>query len=536
MQRFLDRVLPPARKQPLNAIEILQKKTLNILIYGILVVSLLMRIILLALGDPGRPELYQGFIAAVAGLLLILLLERYVPFPLVSLAFDLFVIGTILLSDNELQIIQGETLPFFIIPIALAGLLIRPWAGYVAAGLVSGWVSFEVVRLGLGIPNIPTFGLFFITALVIHQSTSGLEQAMEQEHKKSRLLRESEELYHRLIDVLPVGVLIHQEGKITLANSACVKLAGAAQEEQLVGMRVLDFVHPDFQSAAQERMGQVNAEGKTIEPMEEKFLRLDGSTFYAESSATPFFYNGKPAILGVVNDITERMRFNESIALKNERIQEMSRRLMEVQERERRLLASELHDDLGQSLTSLKLLLELSSRAHASTNRQRHMAEARELVAELMDKVRNLSLELRPAVLDDFGLLEALRWLYDRFQTQMGIRVQCHYDPDLPQRFEAHIETAAFRIIQEALTNIVRHASVNEAEVSISAKKGLIIEVTDHGAGFDINQTMQDTTGSPGISGMQERARLLGGSLQILSWPGSGTRVIAHIPLTRSGS
>lgn len=205
--------------------------------------------------------------------------------------------------------------------------------------------------------------------------------------------------------------------------------------------------------------------------------------------------------------------------------------MLEVQEQERHLLASELHDDLGQSLTSLKLMLELSSRSRSTTNRQKKIAEARGLVVDLMNKVRNLSLDLRPAMLDDFGLFAALRWLVDRFKSQTGMVIHCNYDLNSQQRFESHLETAAFRIIQEALTNVARHASVREAQVSILVDGDLKIEVTDNGTGFDIDQAIRNITGSAGLSGMQERARLAGGRVEFISKPNSGTRVIAQIPL-----
>ena len=217
--------------------------------------------------------------------------------------------------------------------------------------------------------------------------------------------------------------------------------------------------------------------------------------------------------------------------MQNQTIQEVSRKLVEVEEQEKRLLASELHDDLGQSLTSLKLMLELASGSHSPATRRQKMAEGRELVSELMDKVRNLSLDLRPAMLDDFGLFPALRWLFDRLQSQMGISIHCNCDLESNQRFEPHIETAAFRIIQEALTNVARHASVREARVTVSTGKAISIEISDSGTGFDASRIAQNATVSAGLSGMQERARLLGGHVEFQSKPGAGTRVLAEIPL-----
>jgi PAS domain S-box-containing protein len=531
MKNIFHHLLPRARTYPMTAIETLQLRTLNNFIWSSGIAILLVRVILFFLGNPGRPGLYFGITYYLVGALVILLIERYVPYLVVSLIFELMGIQAIILSDTVHELINGESLIYFIIPIAIASLLIRPWAGYVVAGVACLGVTITIIYLGLGIPNIPTFLLFFMVALVIQQSTSRLQRAMEEQERKGRELRESEEKYRRLIDLLPVGVLIYQDGKIVLANPVFLKYARAGSLEDFAGKTLTNFVHPDSRSNALRNAEAAIYQGKTTEMAEEAFYRLDGSIFYAETSRTPFIFNEKPALLIMINDINERKKFQEAITRKNERIQEMSRTVLEIQERERHLLAAELHDDLGQSLTSLKLMLELSSRARSTPARQKRISEARDLAAELMNKVRNLSLDLRPAVLDDFGLFAALRWLVERFETQTGIRVIGEYDPDCDRRFEPPVETTAFRIIQEALTNVARHASVKEARVSITMDERLTIEVVDAGRGFNVEQVTRDAARSTGLSGMQERARLVGGNLEIISQPGSGTRIVAWIPL-----
>ncbi len=533
MPKFIDRLLSPSRKSPLTAVETLQLKTLNGFIWVSGIATIITRIGLFFLGNPGRPSLYLGSSIYIIGLAVILLIERFLPYLVISILFDLFVTEAIMCGDTVLQLVHGESLVFFIVPIAIAGLLIHPWAGYLVAALVSMGVSIVIIYLRLGIPNIPAFLLFFMIALIIQQSTSRLQKAMEVEQKKSRELQESEAKYHRLIDLIPIGVLIYQDGKIVMANPTLLDYAGASSVEDINRKTLTDFIHPDSRTLALRNAEAAIYQGQTTELVEETFYRVDGSVFHAETSRTPFIFNGRPALLIMINDIGERKKYNQAIALKNRRIQEMAKKLMDVQEQERHLLAAELHDDLGQSLTSLKLMLELGSRARTSVNRQRRFIEARGLVVELMDKVRNLSLDLRPAVLDDFGLFAALRWLYDRIETQTGIVIHCDYDVNNDLRFDTHVETAAFRIIQEALTNITRHASVREAWVTISTGENLDIEVTDQGTGFDIDEVTRNKTSSTGLSGMQERARLLGGSVEILSEPEAGTRVIAQIPISR---
>jgi signal transduction histidine kinase len=212
------------------------------------------------------------------------------------------------------------------------------------------------------------------------------------------------------------------------------------------------------------------------------------------------------------------------------RLRALSQRLVAVQEAERRHLASELHDEVGQILTGLKLRLELSRRLPPEEAAET-LAEAQAGVNELMQRVREMSLDLRPAVLDDLGLLAALEWHCSRYTAQTGVRVEFTASGLKGRRLAAQVETAAFRIVQEALTNVARHAGVNQ--VTVSARAGdekLLVRISDGGRGFD-PQTALEARASNGVAGMAERALLLGGQLDLQSAPGAGTVIMAELPL-----
>ena len=222
-------------------------------------------------------------------------------------------------------------------------------------------------------------------------------------------------------------------------------------------------------------------------------------------------------------------RLFEEVSTGRERLRSLSLKLVEVQEAERRFIARELHDEIGQVLTSLKLLLDLGPDPSAATS-QTHLAEAVRMIDELMDRVRQLSLDLRPQMLDDLGLLPALDWHFKRYQKQTTILVRFKFSP-IPQRLPSHLETAAFRIIQEALTNVARYAGVPEATVRVwTDEKYLCIQVEDHGVGFDANKALA-AGDSNGLSGMRERASLLGGEFNLESAKGAGTRLTVELPL-----
>ncbi len=212
-----------------------------------------------------------------------------------------------------------------------------------------------------------------------------------------------------------------------------------------------------------------------------------------------------------------------------ERLQILSHELMHIQESERRMLARELHDEIGQALTGLKLSLENAGRLAEKPLRER-IEGAAILANGLIARVRNLSLNLRPAGLDDLGLLPALLWHFERYTNQTGLQVDFRHQGLGERRFERDLETVACRIIQEALTNVARHAKTEAVNVRVwVGENSLNVRVEDCGAGFDA-KAFESTRGS-GLSGMEERASIIGGSLLIESQPGRGTQLIAELPL-----
>ena len=203
----------------------------------------------------------------------------------------------------------------------------------------------------------------------------------------------------------------------------------------------------------------------------------------------------------------------------------LSWKLAEIQEIQSRHLANELHDEIGQQLTGLKLRLEDGG--------VKAVAIARDITQDLIRRVRDISMELSPSTLDDFGLLPALRDQASRFSTMTGVGVDMTLS-ELAVRPSKDVEIAAFRIVQEALTNAARHSGVVNVRVTVKAyRKGLRLLIEDSGQGFGLEKpSPDDIVRSHGLSGMRERALSVGGMLLIKSSPKSGTRVTAVLPLT----
>jgi PAS domain S-box-containing protein len=222
-------------------------------------------------------------------------------------------------------------------------------------------------------------------------------------------------------------------------------------------------------------------------------------------------------------------RLIETLSASRSRLQMVTRRLVEVQEAERRAVARELHDQVGQMLTGLQFSLESGKRS-AEGDLRAIIEGSQQLVASLMKQIRALSLKLSPSMLDDMGLLPTLLWHFDQYQAQTGINVRFSQS-GLEKRFSSEIEITVYRIIQETLTNVARYAKVDNVEVTVSADDEVLhLQVIDLGCGFDLQKTFQRKTF--GLTSMKERAFLVGGQLSIQTAPGAGTHVLVSIPVS----
>lgn len=216
----------------------------------------------------------------------------------------------------------------------------------------------------------------------------------------------------------------------------------------------------------------------------------------------------------------------------HDRLQALSARTLGVQEEERRRIARELHDEIGQALTAVKIHIQAARRQVQGAGSEA-LAEAIEVVNEALKQVRSLSLDLRPPQLDQLGLVPALRWHLEKQAAASGVAVDL-VAPQLRGRLSSELETVCFRIVQEALTNTLRHAGASHVSVELRLEGDqLQLNVTDDGRGFDVSQARSHSleTGHAGLFGMEERATLAGGLLQLQSTPGHGATIRAAFPL-----
>ena len=331
-------------------------------------------------------------------------------------------------------------------------------------------------------------------------------------------LAESDARFSRIFQASPVALSMSttEGGRILEVNQTWLDVFGYRRDE-VIGRTNEELniaVNPEDRGVLIHRL---RAEG-VLRNAEVKVRRKSGEILDLIMSAIPVDLGGpNEAWITSHVDITDRKRVEAERDV-------LSARLVDLQESERAELARELHDEVGQLLTGLKIMLLTSDQAAAG---RRH--EVNRIVDELIARVRDLSMSLRPPMLDLLGVLDSLLWQIQRFEKQTGIRVEFRHR-GLDRRFPPQIETATFRVVQEALTNVARHADVDSATVEVTAEhERLKARIEDAGRGFDV--TAAPTKPSSGLAGMRERSRLLGGLLTIRSAPGAGTRLELDLPL-----
>ena len=359
----------------------------------------------------------------------------------------------------------------------------------------------------------------------------GVTRDITERKQAEEVVRESEAFIRSVLEHLPNMVFVKdaKELRFVRLNKAGEELLGY-RREALLGKNDYDLFPKEQADSFTTVDREVLHSNRLTDIPEEPIRTKDKGVRILHTQKIPIAdETGAPRyLLGISEDITERKRAEEALRENIQRLRILSKRLVDTQETERRNIARELHDEIGQTLTGLKITLKMCADRSEKIMRK-GVREAQILVDNLMLLVRDLSVGLRPAILDDLGLLPTLQWHVERYEAQTGVHVRLRHK-NLEGRFEPAVETAAFRIIQEALTNVARHARVKEAQVRCQAEAGALrIKVEDPGAGFD---PLKITRFSSGLAGMRERAEALGGSLTVASAPGSGVRLTVLLPLS----
>lgn len=323
-------------------------------------------------------------------------------------------------------------------------------------------------------------------------------------------------------------------GSIYHSPRFCSLLGWSEPDEERGSALFRDALHADDADRVNEAI-RANLAGGAPFHEEFRLRHADGKyRWFLGRGETERGADGKPVhFAGSIADIGQRKQFEESLRVAHRRLQRLSRRAIEILESERRHLARELHDEIGQVLTAVKINVEAVSRQISEPALKERLRDSIEVTATALSQVRQLSLDLRPAQLDELGLVPALRGHLNR-QATVGKFTPHFQAPELAKRLSTGIETACFRVCQEALTNIVRYARASAVWIDLVVEPDqLTLSVRDDGVGFvvDVSANRAAHGESLGLLSMEERIALVGGVLTVQSQPGQGTVVRARVPL-----
>ena len=359
--------------------------------------------------------------------------------------------------------------------------------------------------------------------LLASQAATSLENT-----RLYRDLAERESRIRRLVDANIIGIIVWRaDGDILEANDAFLRMVGYAREDLVSGpVRWTDLTPPEWRENAELALAQISKTG-LLQPEEKEYLRKDGSRVPVMIGRVAFETGGKEGVAFVV-DLSERKEAELRLRESYEMLRELTSHRETAREEERKHIAREMHDELGQYLTALRMRAS-ALRMQFGDAHPKLFDETRSLIAlvdETMQVVRSVITSLRPPALDA-GIVAALEWLVAEFDrnghTVCRLRVQ---DESIVMSEDHAI--VLFRLVQEALTNVARHAAASEVLITLERRPGAcVLEVRDDGQGFNA-QAIRKT--SFGLAGMEERVLMLGGQIKVVSSPGAGTAITASLP------
>lgn len=349
-------------------------------------------------------------------------------------------------------------------------------------------------------------------------------------------LQGAEHPYRLLVETIDEGAAtLSNEGTVLYSNTGFANMFGA-RLERFIGAPLQNFVGPEEREGLEKLIRKAKS-GRARGEL--RLTTVDGRPRTIRLTLTPNRQLGPEAVCAVATELTEIMETNEALQVTEASLRQLSGRLLQLQDEERRRIARDLHDITGQEIAILSMSLDRLARLvnSAAPEVQETLADSRDVVRKMAEEIRTLSYLLHPPLLDESGLGSAVRWYAEGFQKRSAIHVHVTTDASLG-RLPVEVETALFRVVQESMTNVHRYSGSPDAEIRIATdNQNVKLEIIDHGKGIRAGAKRAPVEGvaalGVGIPGMRERLRQLGGQLEV-DFGTSGTRVIATVPLSNA--
>ncbi|MEO8838371.1 MAG: PAS domain-containing sensor histidine kinase [Herbaspirillum sp.] len=334
--------------------------------------------------------------------------------------------------------------------------------------------------------------------------------------------------FRALVEQSIAGIYVIQDECFVYVNATYAAFTGYTQDE-MIGMPLKVSVHPDYYEQVMTLYNRrINDELVSAHFVTWGRHKIDGHLVRIEVQGSRLLYRGRPAVLGIGIDATERLQREEDLRCSRQELQTLTTHMNSIREEQRARFARELHDVLGGMLTSIKMDVTRVQRRADTPELKEITDNLLILTQDTIDTVRRLSEELHPAALEHLGLTAAIRKEFAEFGERYNI--ECELDsPDLPFQLSFFCATGIYRIFQEALTNIALHASATKVILLLDATEDeIMMEIIDNGCGIDISR---NRLGALGILSMRERARELGGKMELAGHSSQGTRLYLEVPI-----
>ncbi|MCW5613126.1 MAG: PAS domain S-box protein [Rubrivivax sp.] len=339
-----------------------------------------------------------------------------------------------------------------------------------------------------------------------------------------------------ILELAPIAIWVADGDRIVFANRAAGQLLGRDSGHALVGHQVYELLAPQAREALREQVTRALAGETGLPPLPARIAPPAGAQRAAagderelEIAVAALPDHGRTTVQMVVADVTQRRREAAELQRSRQALRGLSASVVDAREQERRRIARELHDELGQRLSALKLGLAGCAGSAGMALDDPRLQGMLAMLDDTVASLRRIAADLRPLMLDDLGLAAAVEWLAEEATRRLGMQVRVEIDELQPEPGE-RLAIAVYRMVQEALTNAARHAKARHVQVALRCRDGeLQLTVQDDGIGFQLPARARP--GSYGLLGMRERARLLGGRVEIDNRPGGGGRVRVWLPL-----
>lgn len=359
-------------------------------------------------------------------------------------------------------------------------------------------------------------------------------QGIDRRHAQTELRAVEARVAGVVESAMDAIITIDEQQRIVLFNAAAEQVF-LCPREQVLGAQIEQFIPERFRRFHAKHVARFGETGETARRMGAQRvitgMRANGEEFPLEASISHITTDSGRLYTVILRDVTGRIRAEEELRRSREEIRELAAVSHDAREQEKRRIARELHDELAQALTALKIDASwLSDRIPATPTLRDKLKNMQQLIDETVTATRRISADLRPLMLDDLGFSAAAEWMTSNFESRTGIA--CEFASSVAEmNLPPSHATALFRMLQECLTNIAKHAEATQVEVTIEEEPGpsLLLTVRDNGRGFDATGPRKG--GSYGLLGLRERAILLDGTTTIYSRAGAGTTVEIRIPM-----